>query len=193
MASRGQIETSKLKNNIEEQLNRLLAQLEDIEELKDDISQEEYDETKEDTLNQMKEFEQSLKKMMSGDMTLVSELGSLQLALQATISQAFKTPEVIKLFAKKDQGSLRTKLGNIQRDVKLGKVSKDEYIDQSVEILSALKKLGFAISPEEEHFLETHKSRLMSEFEKVSNSNVGQGTKENILSSAASQIKNASK
>ncbi|KAN0038837.1 hypothetical protein ACTA71_001029 [Dictyostelium dimigraforme] len=191
MASRGKTETNKLKVNIEEQLNRLLTQLQDIEELKEDISQEEYDETKKDTLEQMKEFEQSLKKMMSGDMTLVSELGGVQLAIQAAVSQAFKTPEVIKLFAKKDQNSLRTKLGSIQRDVQLGKISKDAYIDQSVEILAALKKLDFVLSPEEEAFLEKHKSRSMSEFEKVS-SNIGQGTKENILSSAASQIKNAS-
>lgn len=38
---------------------------------------------------------------------------SLQ-AIQAAISQAFKTPEVIKLFAKKDQGSLRARLDDIQ-------------------------------------------------------------------------------
>ncbi|EGG22527.1 Zinc finger protein [Cavenderia fasciculata] len=190
MASRGQSETSKLKTNIEEQLNRLLSQLQDLEELREDLSQEEYDETKKETLEQMKEFEQSLNKMMRGDMTLVSEFGSVQLAIQAAVSQAFKTPEVIKLFAKKDQGQLRNKLSNIQRDVKLAKISKDSYIDQSIEILYALKKLGFAISPEEENFLEQHKSRVMGDFEKVSG-NIGQGTKDNLMSNAATQIQKA--
>ncbi|KYR00391.1 leucine zipper and ICAT like protein [Tieghemostelium lacteum] len=191
MASRGQTETSKLKINIEEQLNRLLSQLQDLEELKEEISEEEYNESKKDTLEQMKEFEQSLKKMMSGDMTLVSELGSVQLAIQAAVSNAFKTPEVIKLFAKKDQSSLRNKLANVQRDAKLGKISKDNYIDLSVEILVALKKLNFVLSPDEEHFLEQNKSRLMSDFEQTSQTNIGQDTKENILSTAANQIKSA--
>ncbi|KAF2072666.1 hypothetical protein CYY_006026 [Polysphondylium violaceum] len=190
MASRGQNETSKLKSNIEEQLNRLLSQLQDLEELREDLDEEEYESTKRETLDQMKEFEQSLKKMIAGDITLVSEFGSVQLAIQAAVSQAFKTPEVIKLFAKKDQGQLRVKLGNIQRDVKLGKISKDSYIDQSVEILIALKKLGFPVSAEEENFLDQNKSR-MNGFEKVS-TDMAQGTKENILSSAANQIKSAS-
>ncbi|EFA86633.1 leucine zipper containing protein [Heterostelium album PN500] len=191
MASRGQSETSRLKANIEEQLNRLLSQLQDLEELRADISDEEYVTMKKDTLDQMKEFEQSLQKMLKGDMTLVSEFGSVQLAIQAAVSEAFHTPEVIKLFAKKDQGQLRNKLANIQRDVKLGKLSKDSYIDQSLEILVALKKLGFTLSPEEENFLEQHKSRSMSDFEKAS-SNIAQGTQANILSSAATQIQKAS-
>eukprot|EP01132_Coremiostelium_polycephalum_P003106 gene3106-3884_t len=192
MASRGQNETSKLKAEIEGQLNRLLTQLQDLEELREEITDDEYEQMKQETLDQMKDFELYLKKMITGDMTLVSEFGSAQLAIQAAVSKAFRTPEVIKLFAKKDQGQLRNKLANIQRDVKLGKLSKDQYLDQSVEILTALKKLGFALSAEEENFLEQNKSRLMSEFENVSTTNnVGQGTKDNILSNAASQIKKA--
>jgi len=34
-------------------------------------------------------------------MTLVDEFGGMQLAIQAAVSEAFKTPEVIKMFAKK--------------------------------------------------------------------------------------------
>jgi hypothetical protein len=42
MASRGVNETAKLRSNIEEQLTRLMAQLEDIESLRDDIDEDEY-------------------------------------------------------------------------------------------------------------------------------------------------------
>lgn len=35
-------------------------------------------------------------------------------AIQAAISQAFKTPEVIRLFAKKQPGQLRTRLGEVR-------------------------------------------------------------------------------
>lgn len=34
-------------------------------------------------------------------------------AIQAAISQAFKTPEVIRLFAKKQPGQLRTRLAEV--------------------------------------------------------------------------------
>ena len=42
MASRGQAESELLRSNVEDQLNRLLSQLEDLEELKDDLDEDEY-------------------------------------------------------------------------------------------------------------------------------------------------------
>ncbi|GAM20603.1 hypothetical protein SAMD00019534_037780, partial [Acytostelium subglobosum LB1] len=160
--------------------------------MRSDLSAEEYEEGKKDTLEQMKEFELSLKKMMTGNMTLVSELGSVQLAIQAAVSNAFKTPEVIKLFAKNDQGQLRNKLTTLQRDVKLSKIPKDDFIDQTIEILVALKKLGATLLAEEESFLEQHKTRSMADFEKASSS-IAQGTQDNLLSKAATQIQSAQK
>ena len=41
-----------------------------------------------------REMEASLEKMTSGNMTLVSELGSMRLAIRGAVSEAFKTPEV---------------------------------------------------------------------------------------------------
>ena len=63
-------------------------------------------------------------------------------AIQAAISSAFKTPEVIKLFAQKQPGQLRTHLNSIERDHKIGKIPLQLYIQQKVEVLSAVMKLG---------------------------------------------------
>ena len=78
-------------------------------------------------------------------------------ATQAAISEAFKTPEVIRMFAKKQPGQLRQRLNEVSwsiahitvkrlfqmsRDVKMGKISQDICTQQSVEILVALRKLG---------------------------------------------------
>ena len=41
---------------------------------------------------------------------------------QAFLPPEFKTPEVIRLFAKKEPAELRKRLANIDRDVKLGKL-----------------------------------------------------------------------
>uniref|UniRef100_A0A3P9IVT8 Leucine zipper and CTNNBIP1 domain containing n=1 Tax=Oryzias latipes TaxID=8090 RepID=A0A3P9IVT8_ORYLA len=142
MASRGKSETGKLKQNMEEQLDRLMQQLQDLEECREDLEEEEYEETKKETLEQLGEFNDSLKKIMSGDMTLVDELSGMQLAIQAAISQAFKTPEVIRLFAKKQPGQLRTRLAEMDRDLMVGKLSRDVHTQQKMEILTALRKLG---------------------------------------------------
>lgn len=47
--------------------------------LRDDLELSEYEETKEETMDQLREFNESLSRMISGDMTLVDELGSVQL------------------------------------------------------------------------------------------------------------------
>ena len=50
MASRGVDETLRLKQSIEKQLNRLLAQLSDLEELREELDDEEYAETRVETM-----------------------------------------------------------------------------------------------------------------------------------------------
>ncbi|XP_071946224.1 protein LZIC-like [Antedon mediterranea] len=167
MASRGKSETDRLQQNLEEQLDRLMAQLQDLEECKDDLDEDEYEETKQETLEQLKEFKESLTKMAEGNMTLVDNINGIQLAIQAAISQAFKTPEVIKLFAKKQPGQLRQRLAEIDRDVKIGKLSSEVHVQQKLEILTALKKLGDKLQPAEIGFLSANSSQAMSDFEKV--------------------------
>jgi sugar-specific transcriptional regulator TrmB len=190
--NRGKKETDKLKQNVEEQLERLLQQLEDLKQEKDNMEESEYNEMLNDTMEQLKEFQKRLEKMVSGNMTLVDQVGSYQLAIQAAVSKAFKTPEVIKLFAKKQPGQLRQRLTALQRDMKLGKVAQDSYIQQAVEILAALKKLGEPLSNDEIQFLQAHMTQDMHDFEQAtSKQNIGQGAKENILNVAASKIQSA--
>jgi regulator of replication initiation timing len=86
---------NQLKENVRGQLLRLTNQLKDLEELKDELEPEEYEEQKADTLKQIEEFKVNLEKLSKGNMSLVDELGHLRLALQAAISKAFSTPESI--------------------------------------------------------------------------------------------------
>lgn len=128
----------------------------------------------------------------NSDMNSIFLSWYLHQAIQAAISQAFKTPEVIRLFAKKQPGQLRTRLAEVcvtisdllinsasytvhcriywsaqsclcvyfctawskicppamwhsvqmDRDVMVGKLSRDVYTQQKMEILTALRKLG---------------------------------------------------
>ena len=46
---------------------------------RDELDEEEYDEMKSDTLEQLKEFQASLAKMADGNMTLVDDISAMQL------------------------------------------------------------------------------------------------------------------
>ena len=72
------------------------------------------------------------------------------------------------MFAKRQPGQLRTRLNDLQRDVKMGKVSEDLYTQQAVEILAALKKLGEKLTAQEAQFMSQHTSEALSQFQQVS-------------------------
>ncbi len=149
---------------------------------------DEYESTKKETLEQLDEFRKSLSKMESGDLTLVDTISRVQLAIRAAVSQAFSTPEVIRLFAKKAPGDLRERLTALQRDHQLGRLPKSEYNAQATEVLAALQKLGQELTPEETAFLEANMTASMREFENVSGEDLaGKG----VISAAKSQIQSA--
>lgn len=183
MASRGDLETTKLKANIEDQLNRLLTQLSDLEEMRDELDVDEYEATRKETYEQLKEFEISLEKILQGNITLVSEIGSVQLRIQDAIREAFKSPEVTKMFVKKENGALRRKLASLDEEKKLGRISNDSYEELSKEIIVALDKLGEELTIQEKEMLMKHTSD-MSRFKSASN-DVG----DHIIKAASNQIK----
>ncbi|XP_011306514.1 protein LZIC [Fopius arisanus] len=154
MSSHGKVETERLRKNLEEQLDRLVQQLEDLEECKEDLEESDYEETKRETMDQLREFSDSLQRMISGDMTLVDQLGAMQLATHAAVSAAFKTPAVIRMFGRREPKQLRERLSIIERDTRLGKLSKEMSDRQRSEILSALKQLGEKLQQSELEFLE---------------------------------------
>ena len=75
-----------LKKNVEAQLDRLVAQLSDLEEaLRDgDLTDEEYAEERASTLEQLTEFQASLRRMQgdnASSLTLVDPLSAMRLAM----------------------------------------------------------------------------------------------------------------
>mmetsp|Transcript_28826 Transcript_28826/g.72534 ORF Transcript_28826/g.72534 Transcript_28826/m.72534 type:complete len:187 (+) Transcript_28826:206-766(+) len=182
-----------LKQNVETQLNRLLAQLQDLEDLKDALTEEEYETTKQDTHAQIKEFYQTLERMSRGDVTLVNELQSVKLAMQATISKAFKTPEIIKYFAKKQPDQLRQKIRNLHTQLDLKSISRPDFSQQKIEALMALRKLGEKLTDEEVKFIVDNSSQDVQDFEAATSGAVGAATAETLLKMSGSQILQAQK
>ncbi|GAB5358898.1 hypothetical protein AAMO2058_000498400 [Amorphochlora amoebiformis] len=188
--SRGAAQTELLRANINDQINRLLDQLEDLEELKDEFEEGEYEESKQETMAQLREFQEFLERSVQGDMSLVSEYGATILALQAAISEAFKTPEVIRMFAKKQPDALRKRLAELQRDKKIRQISTAQFQSQAVEILTALKKLGSKLSSQEQGFLEKMSNARHME-DAVDKLGMGSSVEKSIINTASKEIKAA--
>ncbi|VDK30969.1 unnamed protein product [Gongylonema pulchrum] len=75
-------------------------------------------------------------------------------AIRSAISEAFKTPEIVAMFAKKEPGLLRLKLVQLEADHRLRKLSDEAYNARKLEILYALYKLNANLSNEERGIIE---------------------------------------
>ncbi|XP_050436584.1 protein LZIC-like [Adelges cooleyi] len=147
-------ENAMLKENLEAQLDRLVQQLSDLEENRHDLTEEEYNECKEDTVEQLKEFNERLGKITAGDTTLHDKLSTMRLATSAAITKAFQTPSIIKMFAKNEPNALKEKRNQIERDMKLGKLKVELGNRQKFEVLTALRHLGCELTDMDNIFVQ---------------------------------------
>jgi hypothetical protein len=113
----------------------------------------------------MEEFDVQLRKLMEGDMTLVSDLGQVKLALRAAISNAFQTPDVIRSFARREPAALRERLKQLSQDARLGRVAEASYKAMAVEVVVALQRLGEELSADERGILDGASADVRKRFE----------------------------
>jgi DNA-binding transcriptional MerR regulator len=158
-------ETLRLKEIVERQLQRLLCQLKDLDELKADLTEEEIRETRSETMEELREFQSSLDRMIAGDTTLLDHLGAVRLATIAAINEAFKTPEIIRLFSNRQVELLRQTLAKLKEDFQLKKIERLSYEERAMEILTALKALNEPLSDEEAAFLAKQMNQRFNGFE----------------------------
>ena len=81
----------------------------------------------------------------------------------------------------------------LQRDVKLGKLTKEQATGQSVEILAALKKLGEELTETELNFLDSNQSSQQADWQEASNVALGSGGQDSLLKLAKVNIQQAQK
>lgn len=85
MSGLGDRETERLAANVKQRLGTLLQQLDDVEQMREELDddEEEYETLKRETLAQLEELRASLKRLTGGDAAPADELGSLRLGSQA--------------------------------------------------------------------------------------------------------------
>lgn len=105
-----------------------------------------------ETIEQLQEFELSLKRLVEGNVTLVDSIGNAQLAIQTAIRNV-TSPEILNMFLKKENGALRSRLSGLDSDLRLGRITREAYESESVEILLMLEKLKEPLNPVEQELL----------------------------------------
>jgi hypothetical protein len=181
-------ETARLKDLVERQLQRLLCQLKDLDELKDELTEQEIAETRSDTMEELNQFRDNLDRMIAGDMTLMDHLGAVRLATMAAINEAFKTPEIIRLFSNRETEQLRQSLARLQEDLHTKKIPQAAYDGKAIEILTALKSLNEPLSDEEAAYLARQMQQRFSGFQESTNS-VNQAQQATLISKFGTQAK----
>ena len=73
-------QTDVLQNNLHDQLDRLIEQLADLDQAKHEMDTDEYNEARQDTVDQLEAFSKSLEKMKSGEgcLSLLDDVQRIQ-------------------------------------------------------------------------------------------------------------------
>ncbi|CAB3404486.1 unnamed protein product [Caenorhabditis bovis] len=119
------------------QLERLSKQLKELDEERETLEENEYAKLRAMTIEQLENLSKTLEKLKCGDMTLHDDVTLTRMAIRAAISEAFKTPEVIALFARKQPGLLRERLLLNDINLKLNKCTKATHKHMSVKAPAA--------------------------------------------------------
>ncbi|XP_055689628.1 protein LZIC-like [Lutzomyia longipalpis] len=157
----------KLIQNLETQLDRLVSQLKDLEEAKDDLDEEEFESIKGDTVEQIKEFNERLGRMNQGDVTLDSKLSQMKQSIRKAIATSFNTLEMIKMFGEQNASELEKQLLAIDEDFRLRKIPQEVMETRKLDILEKLKAQGYPLSAKDGEFIEKMAQRQLQGLEEI--------------------------
>merc|ERR1712141_680235 len=135
-----------LQTKAEQQFNRLMEELSDLESLKNDLDSNEYEEMKNEILEQLEEFKKFKENPLLKDSNKVNN----------DVGFGLKTPEILQMFTNKSTDGLRQKLTELERDIKV------ENDMAKTEILKALLKLNQITENEKKILIQLNNPDLLS-------------------------------
>lgn len=139
--------------------NRLLTQLRDLEDMKADLEEDEYQQLRGETLDQLKDFEASLERTVGasggadGPNPLMDDVEKARRAVQETIRSAVASSGAKESFAKKESVALRGRLASLQESLRLGSLSPEVFEIERRSILTALQAMGEQLTDLERGYL----------------------------------------
>ncbi|KAG4066334.1 hypothetical protein HA402_000558 [Bradysia odoriphaga] len=158
---------SQLIQNLENQLGRLCSQLSDLEECRNDLTDDEYSSMKEETVDQIKEFTETLDRMSKSSDILTSSFSQMRKTIRQAIANSFNTIEMIKMFGEQNATEMEAVLLGLDQEYRLKKIPVEEYETKKSEILMKLKNQGHPLSKEDNNFLEKRNNSLFHQMEQL--------------------------
>lgn len=131
---------SHLMEYLEMELHRLVDQLKDLEDCKDELSSEEFDYIKDDALEQVQEFSKSINDYQKKNSSMLNRFTELKDALRQAIGESFNAQDMIEMFGIHD-GELLQKLIKLEEDYRLNKIDRDFFLDERAKILLKIQDL----------------------------------------------------
>jgi hypothetical protein len=136
---------------------RLLTQLRDLEEMKADLEEDEYEQLRRETLDQLREFEESLARSLgaSNDANdpFLDDVERARSAVQETIRSAVASSGAKDRFAKKESAALRARLASLQESVRLGALAPEVFDAERRAVLAALQAMGEPLTDADREYL----------------------------------------
>jgi hypothetical protein len=91
---------------------------------------------KEETLDQIKDFSDSLTRMTKGDLSIDTKISQMRKEIRAAIANSFNTVEMIKMFGLQNANELERKLLDVDEEYKLKRITLEQM---------EAKKVGFSV------------------------------------------------
>ena len=131
---------SKLLKNILDEINRLNETLLDLERYKDELTEEEFAQTKEDTLKQLIETQKILEKMKTGELTTNTEIDKAKKKMLEITGRNYSVKELLDKYLTTETEGLREKLRALIHMKEMKKVSEQEFNSNVLQILQIISK-----------------------------------------------------
>jgi hypothetical protein len=148
--------TSNLGTAITHFVFRLLTQLQDLEELRADLEEDEYEQLRGETLDQLKEFEESLARSLRASDAhdpFLDDVERARCAVQENIRSAVASSGAKERFAKKESAALWARLASLQDSMRLGALTPEVFAAERRSVLAALQALGEPLNDSDREYI----------------------------------------
>lgn len=145
---------------------------------------------KEETVDQIKEFTETLDRMHKGDVSLNNKFSEMRKvfvyssmmrvgifcafltlmflqSIRQAIATAFNTTETIKLFSDHSVGETESRLVALNQEMHLKKISAEQFEREKIQLLTKLLAEGQCLSEADRLFFETRQDRLLQQMEQI--------------------------
>lgn len=129
-----------LMEYLEIQLHRLIEQLKDLEDCKEELSAEEFDYIKDDALEQVQEFNKSINDYQKKDSSMTNQFTELKGALRQAIGESFNTQDMVDMFGINDAEVLQ-QLIKLEEDYRFNKIDHEAFVNERSQILLKIQDL----------------------------------------------------